>query len=154
MDEAKIRELPEFPVERRYQFLVQTLLQFIIFLMGYIASRPISETTGIDPLLILLIIGFLSFTIYLLPTSHLNSSNKITPIPEYWNDRIIALQRLWFQTRITDEPLRSRLMEVYLSGLEMNYQAALIEGRDALAKRFRELIDKCENELRNKKSKK
>lgn len=39
------------------------------------------------------------------------------------------------------------MMNLYLSGLEINYEAALLEGREALAKRFRELIDRCENEL-------
>jgi len=36
---------------------------------------------------------------------------------------------------------------IYLSGLEMNYETALLEGRGALANRFRELIEKFEKQM-------
>jgi len=148
MSETKHPQPSSFPTEKRYQFVIQAFLQIIIFLLGYVISRPIGERTNVDPLLILFLIGFASSAVYLLRNSYSsNSSGKISSIPRYWNDRIIGLQSLWFDTKIAKEPRRSTMMNLYLSGLEINYEAALLEGREALAKRFRELIDRCENEL-------
>jgi len=139
---------PETPIEKRYQFTVQILFQIIIFLLGYAISKPIGETAKIEPVLILLVIGILSFTIYFLPIGQKTSSDKITLIPEYWNTRINALSNLWLQYQYSEGSLKTTILKAYVSGLERNYEAALLEGREALAKRFRELIEKFENQIK------
>jgi hypothetical protein len=136
------------PTEKSYQFTIQVLVQIIVFLLGYAISKPISETVKIEPVLILFIVGILSFIVYLLPSSQSSSSNKITPLPNYWNTRINALADLWLEIQSVDEPLKSTFLKLYVSGLERNYEAALLEGREALAKRFRELIEKYEKQTK------
>lgn len=121
--------------------------QVVIFLLGYIASTPISERTGLAPSIMVLAIGLFSFAIYLLPSSHSGSTTRINPIPGYWNTRISALAHMRLVAQTEKEPLKTIAWRNYLYGLETNYEAALLEGREALAKRFRELIEKYEHKV-------
>lgn len=139
---------PETPVEKRYQLTIQALVQIVIFLLGYVISMPIGEKTNVQPVIILFIVGVLSFAIYFLPIGQKGSSENITTIPDYWNTRIKALSSLWLQYQNEKEPLKTTILMIYLSGLEMNYEAALLEGREALARRFRELIEKFQKQIK------
>lgn len=133
--------------EKRYQFSLQILVQLIVFLLGYIASENFTKPTGLNGTLILLVIGILSFAVYLIPSSRVNP-DRVDSIPSYWNTRIVALEELRLNFQLQKPgALKTLSLQIYLSSLEANYQAALFENRETLAKRFKELIDRYESEL-------
>jgi hypothetical protein len=126
-----------------YRFQVGVFIQIIIFLLGYVASNPLSEKFGIDSAIIVIIIGLISFTIYLIPGISAHNGEKT--IPNYWNNRIIATQKI----RMMAEKEGFEFMwKYYLMSLEIQYQTALLEGRIELANRFKELITKYEDKIK------
>lgn len=58
-----------------------------------------------------------------------------------WYRRVNALERLKLQVEFSQPPLKETLKKLYRSGLEMNYQYALLERRTELARRFKEKLD-------------
>lgn len=127
----------------QYRLQTGNLLQLITILIGFISSNPISDATGYDSNLILLVIAFLSIGVYFIPYFQSSQTNA-THIPSYWNSRIVSTAQLGSMYEYLElNP------SIYLSALEIQYQTALYEGKMELANRFRELI----YEVRDQKEK-
>ena len=82
-------------IEKRYQFTVQLFSQFIIFLFDYIVAMPIGKTTNLELLLIIFIVGLLSFpyTCYRLSTQLFRKIQSDTRVREWsynWTGWIVV----------------------------------------------------------------
>jgi hypothetical protein len=59
-----------------------------------------------------------------------------------WYQRLNALQSLRLRMEISREPLKGTIRTLYRSGLETNYQYALLENRVDLANHLKDMLDK------------
>jgi hypothetical protein len=91
-------------------------------------------------IVVLIIVSILSISFKLYTSTSETESGS-------WYGRINALENLRRSALIKDEPLRSTMLDLYITGLRKNYQYALLEGRKDLGEYLKEQMTEHERNL-------
>ena len=94
---------------------------------------------------VLIVISIISIFASLHSVSTSSDSEKYS-----WYGRINAMETLRLSALTNEEPLKTTILKLYISGLRTNYQYALLEGRKELGEYIKEQLIKYERKLDGK----
>jgi len=104
-----------------------------------------------DKSAISLIIGVLIVISIICIFASLHSVSTSSDSEKYsWYGRINAMETLRLSALTSEEPLKTTVLRLYISGLRTNYQYALLEGRKELGEYMKEQLVKYEKKLDEK----
>ena len=97
-----------------------------------------------------LIIGILIAISIISIIASLYNPSSLDSEKSSWYERINALETLRLSALAHEEPLKTTTLRLYVGGLRMNYQYALLEGRKELGEYIKEQLVKYEKRLDEK----